>query len=538
METRRHKKEIKPAPADVALGVAWADWRAWLPQTLLIIAAGLWIYGPALTGGWLWDDDHYITENQIVQNPDGFWKVWVTEDWQGTYYPLNAFVEWLQWKWWGNDTFGYHLTNVALHLVSAFLIWRLLARLGLRLAWLGALLFVVHPVIVESVAWISELKNTLSLPPLLLAILAWLDWRDRGESRFYRNALLWFLISLLAKTSGSMLPFFLLGHSWWKNGTITRADLRAAAPFFVVALLPGLLTLFPGQGGNTASWPTHLNIVAALAAVGRTIFFLVGKCLLPVNLLPDYPSLAGNPPSWLDLLLWAAMALLALLLWRARAGWVRSFLLGLGFFFVNLAPVLVFVLLNYATMNWSMDHLVYLPIIGLIGLAVAGIEGMERHLAPTLRIAERFVFAAAIVLMTWGSHTYAGWFRDPETLWSNTLERFPTSWHATTNLSADMIEKGRTDEAMKYALQTLALRPDLAISHYNLGVAFEKSGEVDEAIDQYHETLRIEPANRKAIIDLGGVLRAQLGPTVPRPAGRALSTRVGKLNAGRGAVGF
>jgi hypothetical protein len=136
-------------------------------QVLVIAAAVLWIYWPVLYGDWLWDDDILVTENALVHDPSGLWKIWFDPGSMIDYQPLKMSVSWLQWQFLGNDTLGYHLTNIVLHILSALLVWRLLGKFSLRLAWLGGLLFAVHPVQVESVAWIAELKNTLSLPPFL-----------------------------------------------------------------------------------------------------------------------------------------------------------------------------------------------------------------------------------------------------------------------------------------------------------------------------------------------------------------------------------
>ena len=153
------------------------------PATLLgslaLLVAGLWIFWPALHGGWLWDDELCILNNDIIHSSQGYWKVWVNPDGLGAYYPLTSLAEWVEWQFWGSETLGYHLVTVALHISSAFLLWRLFFRLGFRFSWLGAMLFLVHPVMVESVAWIAELKNTLSLPPLLLAVLTWLDYDEK-----------------------------------------------------------------------------------------------------------------------------------------------------------------------------------------------------------------------------------------------------------------------------------------------------------------------------------------------------------------------
>src|SRR5580658_6955395 len=170
----------------VLIGNTGSEWfgRGRLLRAALIVAAGLWVFSPAFHGDWLWDDDSNIAFNSQVHDPAGWKKIWLSTetDGMGYYYPFELLVQWIQWQLWDGNTFGYHLTNVGLHLAGAFLLWRLLHRLGLREAWLGAMIFTVHPVTVESVAWISELKNTLSLPPLLLAMLAYLAY-DREQRR-------------------------------------------------------------------------------------------------------------------------------------------------------------------------------------------------------------------------------------------------------------------------------------------------------------------------------------------------------------------
>ena len=125
----------------------------------------------------------YLSQNPLLHDPARLWKAWFQPGSFIEYYPLEQTVQWVQWQLWGNDTFGYHLTNVCLHLLGAFLVWRLLSKFGLRLAWLGGLIFAIHPMMVESVAWISELKNTLSLPPFLLAMCAWIDYEERGRKQ-------------------------------------------------------------------------------------------------------------------------------------------------------------------------------------------------------------------------------------------------------------------------------------------------------------------------------------------------------------------
>ena len=190
--------------------------RATLLQALVIAAAVLWIYWPARHGDWLWDDEVNITDNAITQSATGLWSIWFEPGSQFDYYPIKMSAQWLQWHLWGMETLGYHLSNVFLHIMGALLVWRLLSKFGLRLAWLGGLIFAIHPVQVESVAWISEFKNTLSLPPFLLAMCAWIDYDDRRKAKDYFLALVLFLVAMLCKLSVVLFPLVIsqFSDSW------------------------------------------------------------------------------------------------------------------------------------------------------------------------------------------------------------------------------------------------------------------------------------------------------------------------------------
>ena len=208
----------------------------WLPA-LVLGAVAFWIYGPVMRGGWLWDDNLYFAQNPALSDPYGLLKISFVPGTLFEYYPVTETVQWAQWKLWGNDTLGYHLINVALHVLNAVLFWRLLDKLGLRLAWMGAVLFAIHPVNVESVAWISELKNTLSLAPALLCLMAFIDYEKTGASRLYWWALASFGIAMLCKNSVVCLPFCLLLYVWWRRGRLNGSDLKSIAPFFLISVL-------------------------------------------------------------------------------------------------------------------------------------------------------------------------------------------------------------------------------------------------------------------------------------------------------------
>jgi len=466
-------------------------------QGLAIIAVGVSIFSPVLRGDWLWDDDKYVTRNALVHDPSAFWKILTRPDGLGNYDPLTSAVRWLQWQCWGDNALGYHLTNLGLHLVGAFLLWRLFYRLRIPCAWLGALVFTAHPLMVESVAWIAELKNTLSLPPLLLAMLAFLDYDEGGRRRAdYFRALAWFVVSMLAKTSGLMLPVVFLGYAWCKRGKISREEIKASVPFFVIALAAGWVSISPHGGPSD-----QMEVVATgglwarLASLGWAGLFLLGKVVFPVDLMPAYPGNAVESPTPVDLLPWFLLAGGLWLFWSKRRTWGLPVLAGAGFFLVNLVPVFGFIFMNYATMVWSMDHLVYLPIIGLIGLFAAGVGAAMKRLSPALRPLAVAAVTLAVALLAFAAHGYADMFSDEETLWRYAVERSPHFLLAQENLGKALLLNNQPEEAQTHFEEVLRLKPQRATSHYDVGKALVQMGRLDEGIAEYRQALALDPTD-------------------------------------------
>jgi hypothetical protein len=459
-----------------------------LSRIILIALAGLWVYAPALGGDWLWDDDRLISENGSLRSLAGLGDIWLFHpDWS-----LTSTALWIQWHLWGPFPFGYHVVNLVLHLANGFLVWHLLSRLGLRWAWLGGLFFVIHPLAVESVAWVSELKNTLSLLFFLLSLLVWID-QDDGKGGYLRS-LLYYLAGLLSKTSVIMLPAVFLLYGWWKHGRITRRDFRKTVPFFAVALLLGFVTLhFQANLTPEGAEVGARGFLARLDGAGVDIFFYLGKFLRPSQLMPIYPRWPLDPPSWPQLLTLPLLVLVFLGLWTQRRGWGRHVLLGFGFFVLNLLPVLGLVDMTYLIFSWVADHFVYLPIIGLIGLVVAGLEAVASKITPLPRLILIGTIAVAACLLAWKAHRYAGLFAQGEKLWAYTLRLNPTAWAADNNLGYVLLQSGRVGEAEKQFEIALRLNPLSANAHNNRGVVCLQTGRYAEAVDEFETALRLNP---------------------------------------------
>ena len=485
-----------------------------LPAALIAGVCG-WIYWPALRGEWIWDDTMYLTENPLLRSSGALRDIWRGQS-GFNFFPITETVQWLQWCLWGAHPLGYHITNLILHVLAAWLFWRLLAKLGgsAATAWLGALLFAVHPVAVESVAWISELKNTLSLPPLLLAALAYLEFEGRAGSRDggsppYLKSLAWFLVALLCKSTVVMLPFLMLLYAWVRRGRIRARDLAASGPFFALAFGLGLFSVwFEHHGVVDYRLVPRESGLTRVAAAGLALAFYLGKCLVPFRLAPMYPRwplAVLTPAAFLP-----GLALLAGGSWLTRAlaagrAAARPALLGLGWFALNAAPVLGLIGMAYLRISRVADHFAYLPLLGIAGLLAAVLgAGIRRRGAPIW-------IAAAILAGAWAaeSRAQAEIFRSEGAFWHAALQRNPQAWMAHYNLGNQLREAGRLPEALAHYQAAARIAPDASEPQGNLGVTLLMLERGAEAIAPLERSVLLAPDSSEHFNNLAIALGGQ-----------------------------
>ena len=476
-----------------------------LLRALALALVGAWIYTPCLHGTWLWDDGLEITRNAALRVPGGWWRTWLHPEGMD-YFPLKNSLQWLEWHLWGADPAAYHRVNLGLHILSALLVWRLLHMLGIRAAYLGALIFVAHPMAVESVAWISEFKNTVSLPPLLFASIAMVEFYRTGSRFAWIKSLLWFVAALCCKTSVVMFPFVVLLYEWWRRGRVTPRDLRKAVPFFGASLAMGCATVWfqSTRAIGAVSAPDPLGARVAQAALSVAAY--ARQAVWPSGLEPIYPPIQGLLPAFAaGLGILAALALF----WIYRAGWGRHALLGGGWFLLNLVPVLGILPMAYSRISPRADHFAYLPLVGLAGLAAAGlcagVDALVKRGAPRLpvRIILAAAAVAAVALMARQAHSYAAAYRDEKSLWSYAVQQNPGAWLAHNNLGKVFLQEGRPADAAKEFGEAVRIRADSPEAHANLGNALEATGEVEAARLEYASAIRIDPGFAGAHFNLG-----------------------------------
>jgi len=482
--------------------IPWA--RLAIPGTLIVVFVCL-AYFPALRGGFVWDDEAYVTNNPLLTAPDGLTRIWFSTEPPSQYFPLTYTTFRIERVLWGLNPAGYHLVNLLLHAANALLVWRLLKRLNVPGAWLAAAIFALHPVQVESVAWIAERKNVLMCFFFLLTLQVWIGFVEGGKWRFYWLALVFYALALCSKTTACTLPAALLLILWLKGRPIDWQRLAQTVPFLAMGLGMGLLTMWweryhVGTQGKLFS----LGLPERVLVASHAVWFYLGKLFWPVNLTFSYPHWtinAANPSAYG----WLVMGIgsgTAIYFTRRFVG--RGVVVATLFYVATLCPMLGFVMLYTFRYTFVADHYQYVACLGPIALVAA----LVVRAAETLRTpAVVYGFAAIVLpvlaLLTWRQ---AGMYTDMETLRRTTLARNPGCWMAYNNLGVLLRDQGRVEEAVELYHKSVEINPNNSEAQFNLGTALAARGRFDEAIKNFRMAIQINPNFSEALNNLAWVL--------------------------------
>jgi tetratricopeptide (TPR) repeat protein len=474
---------------------------------LLIVGATLLAYFPAWNGKAIWDDDAHLTRPEL-RSLSGLGRIWFEPGATQQYYPLVHTVFWFEHHLFGDATLPCHLVNISLHILGAFLLWRILLELKVPGAALAAALFALHPVQVESVAWISELKNTLSGVFFFGALLFYLRFHESGRRLPYFLALLLFVLGLLCKTVIAPLPAVLLVIFWWQHGKLSpRRDLLPLIPFFVLGIGAGLFTAwvehrFIGAQGQTF----NLGWIERCLIAGRAFWFYLFKLFWPADLIFIYPRWNVSRFLVWQYLFPLAACLLPGALFALRKRW-RGPLAAMLIFAGLLFPALGFINVYPFIFSFVADHFQYLASSAPIALSAAGASLLLMRFRQSYQWLATAFASLLLVLLTCLSWRQAHLYSDPVTLYSSTLARNPSAWMAHNNIAALLIDDNRLDEAAEHAQAALAIRPNYPEAYVNLGNISLKRERLDEAVAFYERALEIEPRLPKIHSNFGNALR-------------------------------
>jgi protein O-mannosyl-transferase len=489
--------------------------RLWFLAAVLL-AAVAWVYLPVVSADYIWDDDSYVVENRNLETAGGLWRIWFEPRSSPQYYPLVFASFWLERQAFGEGPTSHHVVNTGLHALNALLLWGVLRRLRVTGAYAVALVFAVHPVHLESVAWITERKNVLSGAFYLAALWAYLRAAglSAGEPRavvtsgraWYVASLLLFAGALLSKTVTATLPAVLLLLHWWVRGGVTARDWIRVAPFFALGLVAGLGTAWlevRHVGALGEEWT--LGFTERILLAGRVPWFYTQKLLWPEPLIFVYPrwdvSLSG-----VQLLYPLATAAVVAGLYAARARLGRGPVVAVAFFLVTLFPAMGFFDVYPMRYSYVADHFQYLASIGVIALVV-GTTGwlLARGGWGWAGVGLAAIVVAALALT---ARAETAKYQGLEALWRDTLAKNPGAWMAHNNLGTRALRQQRWRDAERHFHDALAIKPDVAEANNNLGTALYAQGRFDAAAEQYRVAVAVKPGNAGAWNNLGIALAA------------------------------
>jgi protein O-mannosyl-transferase len=546
----KQRKAAAPSPRQAEPTSTPGDGSA----AILFVGLAFLIYAPVLAAGFIWDDGRAITDNLTLRSWQGLWDIWTGQG-DPDFFPLKATVLWLVYQVFGARTPPYHILNVGVHAANAVLLWRVLGRLSIPGAWLAGLIFLVHPTHVESVAWVSECKNTLSLLFALLSLLAWFRYQRDQRGRMYVASLVLFVAGLLCKSTVVILPVVLLLFTWWQHPT-ERAFLRSrglprSLPFFLVAVLLGAVTVWFQFGRAIGEYQLPVGGLASRTAnAGKATWWYLAKAVSPTivwyemnerpieteaeaqaflsgahpanpapawptgrlttwPLVAIYPRWRVTPPVWYDFLPAAAMVGLFAWVTKHRNGRGRPVFFALAYFLVALLPALGLLKMSYMRAAWVADHFQYLADIGIIALACAAGTLLWRRSALAGRRLVAAVGVAVVVVFSVCTFARALDYRSEYTLWTDTVAKNPGAWQAQMRLGAALLARNQVREATAHFAQAVRLNPNLPDGHNNLGLGLVQQGQVAEGIAQYRASIRLQDEQFFAHANLADALASQ-----------------------------
>jgi tetratricopeptide (TPR) repeat protein len=488
-------------------------------REMVLMAAALVVvtivaYVPAMHGDFIWDDDDHVSNNQTLRSTEGLRSIWLDPSATPQYYPLVHTTFWMEYHLWGLTPTGYHVINILLHIAAAIVLWRVLFYLSVPGAWVIATIFAVHPVQVESVAWITERKNVLSGVLYLSAMLAYLhfalDPAERaGRKRMWLYVLtcILFVLALLSKTVTATLPAALLVLIAWKRGHIRARDEWPLLPLFLIGGAMGFVTAWIekyGVGAQGMDW--HLSPVQRLLVAGHAVWFYAGKLLWPTNLTFIYPRWHLDATDPIQLAYPISVLAVIVLLWLARRRIGSGPLVTVLLFIGTLVPALGFFDVFPMRYSFVADHFQYLGSIALIALAVsAAVQFIRKSTLAQTRLPHALAFLLITVFagLTWRQcQVYAS----QETLWTDVITKDPSSWMGHTVLGALAGQRGDQINAERHYREAVSLNPDFGTARLDLGALLANQGRFDEAIPQMREDVRLEPNSLQAHVSLGRAL--------------------------------
>jgi len=483
--------------------------RDWV-WTLLLMLTVILAYLPVWHAGFIWDDDTIVTANPAIVGPLGLKEIWTTS--QARFYPLVLSTFWLEHALWGLAPLPFHLVTVFFHATSAVMLWRILRNLDVHGAWLGAALWALHPVQVESVAWVSEMKNTESCVFYLLTILFFVrglktesPGNRSGGGWNYGLALLCAGLAMLSKSSTLLLPVVLALCAWWVKGRWSWRDMAKVVPFLLLCVVIGVLVKQVSHlnEGDELHWAQSWQ--ERVAMTGYIFWFYLGKLIWPPPLLTYYSFWKIETGQWLSYWPSATVVLVLIILWLKRQKWSGPCFFAFAYYLIMLLPVMGLFSMTGFRYSIVEDHLQYLASMGPLALAGAGLARLSDFAIPRRHLLRAALCAALLLMLGMLSWRQSSNYQTEKTLWTYNLARNPMCWAAYNGLGFVLGREGNTDASITLLQKALEIDSNYAVTHFNLGMALTAKGRLDDAIAEYQTAMALDPSDALAHVKLAEV---------------------------------
>ena len=444
-----------------------------------------------------WDDRQYVTENKLIMEwSGGNIETIFNSFYMGHYHPLTLLSYSLEYRFFKLNPLIYHLTNLILHLMNGLLVFLFifLLRGEVLTSLVVSLLFGIHPLHVESVAWISERKDVLYSFFFLGSMVVYLKYLKTKGRKYYFLSLFLFFLSLLSKSMAVTLPLVLILCDYLLHRKFDRKWLIEKIPFLVMAFVFGVIALSAQGSSGTISQKSSFSFFKNIFILGEVSTSYFFKLILPIKLACLYPPIKGMAGPWSYVYLPIIIGILIAGIISGR--YHRSITFGTFFFFATLLPVLPIKIVA--------DRYTYIPSIGLFFIAAEGFNWLTRSRKERIKIIK--IIAATLLIGILGTFSYLTWgrcqvWRDSLSLWDDVLKKYPNTPIAYNNRGEAYLRKGDYERAISNYNQALRMDPDFGRANYfyvNRGTAHLLIGDYERAIADYHQALRINPNDANA----------------------------------------
>lgn len=474
---------------------------------LLFAATCLLVYWPCLHGQFFFDDFNYLVDFTLVNGSGSLWDIWRGQQ-MPEYWPVTYSLFWIEWRLFGRDPFGYHLVNLMIHILNGVSFWFLMRQLNMKWAIWSVLIFLLHPVACESVAWIIQTKTTLSLLFCLLSANCYFLFEKSQFGKYLVAAYVFFALALLTKITVISLPLLLLGYLYVRDGRLTRISFVRISPFLLLCLLLGVVNLLMHSSraldSSMLSTPSYWERVTD---AGLAYWFYLKKAFLPVNMAVIYPDWSAET-TWLIrfLPIFVSTVLMYELWWVRHKTWPKTLLYFLLAYAVCLLPVIGIIDAVYLRISPVADHYQY-PALLVLSVFIVGV------ITKVIALKQRFlpwiaqgVIASILIAFAYLCFHQAQLYADPIRLWEQVIRVNSNAYIAYFNLARMHAEAGDHATAERNFRQTISIKSDHYKAMVGLGVVLGRKGQLNEAITWLRQAILVAPAYPEAHENLGVAL--------------------------------